>query len=136
MAKAPAVRSTPVRRAGITVSEVCEHVAGGGTLTALAQAHGVSMGGLSHWLHADPERLAAYQQARADAAKVWDDLAEVALRVARTPFELKRAESLANHYRWRAARLARDEYGDKIDARVDANLTVEVVRFGDRANPE
>jgi hypothetical protein len=81
----------------------------------IAKAIGVSPGSLVAWIAADPERLARAREARAQTALMWDDKATAVIEEAQDQFELAKAKELAHHYRWRAAKIAPREYGDKID---------------------
>ena len=86
----------------------------GKTMTATALGIGVSVGQLSVWLSQDLERSARAREARSYAARIWDEKAEDVIYQAMDPFELNRAKELAHHYRWRAAKIAPKDYGDKV----------------------
>jgi transcriptional regulator with XRE-family HTH domain len=96
------------------ISAICARVADGATLTAIAKEIGVSFGTLSAWLEANPERSARAREARTLAARLWDEKAEESLTKAKSKFALSRAKELAHHYRWRAAKVAPRDYGDKL----------------------
>jgi hypothetical protein len=96
------------------IAEVCRKIADGDSLTAIALSEGISVGSLSEWLEATPERSARAREARALSARTWDDKAETVIDEAGDPFELAKAKELAHHYRWRASKIAPREYGDKV----------------------
>ncbi len=105
-----------VRKATISLDEVCKRLADGESMTAIAAGVGVSTGSLSEWLEATVERSARSKEARRLAARHWDEKAEQVIRdAARHPVELTRARELAHHYRWRAKMTAPRDYGDKVD---------------------
>jgi hypothetical protein len=95
------------------IEAVCAAIADKQTLTQIAEDAGVSIGSLSAWLDADPERSARAREVRRAMARVWDEAAESELRQAGDPFELSRAKELAQHFRWRAKAAAPKEYGDR-----------------------
>ena len=108
---------TPAERvAAYGIDSICQALADGTTMNAIAAEIGVSFGTLSTWLAADPEHSARAREARTHAARVWDEKALSAIEGAKDPFELQRARELAQHYRWRASKTAPKEYGDKITA--------------------
>lgn len=96
------------------VDAVCNDIADRKSLTAIAEAVGVSIGTLLTWLDKDPERSARVREARRVVARLWDEQAETEIRAAGDDFELRRAKELAHHYRWRAAKVAPAEFGDKL----------------------
>jgi transposase len=109
-------------RAGI--DEILDMLSSEGmSLTGIAQEVGVSVGSLLTWIDAEPERSARVREARAAMAKVWDERAEDCILRADDEFTLRRARELAQHYRWRATKIAPREYGDKVD--VTASVTLE-----------
>lgn len=117
------------------IDAVCERVGEGKSLTAIAEDVGVSIGSLLTWLKADPERSARAREARQSTAQGWDELAEAELRAASDAFELAKARELASHFRWRASKIAPNDYGDKVQLGNDPNnplptptVTVTLVR--------
>ena len=100
----------------IGIDGVCARILDGMSMTAIAEEVGTSSGGLVQWIAADPERSARAREARAEAAKLWDEKATQTIEEARDPFELAKAKELAHHYRWRASKIAPKDYGDKITA--------------------
>ena len=98
------------------IDAIADDVSGAKTMTEIAAAIGVTVGQLSTWIAADVERSARVREARTVAARYWDERSEKEILSASDPFELARAKELAHHYRWRAAKIAPKEYGDKIQA--------------------
>lgn len=116
------------------IDAFCDAVLEGRTMTAIASEVGVSIGTLITWLAADPDRSACAREARIRTARLWDDKAEQGIADAADPFELSRAKELAHHYRWRAAKIAPREYGDKLAIggaddmpaiKTDGSITIE-----------
>src|SRR5690242_259938 len=97
----------------IGIDSICEKIADGKSLTAIAREADVGIGSLSTWLAADSDRSARAREARADTARLWDERAEEEIRAATDPLELGIARELAHHYRWRAAKIAPKEYGER-----------------------
>ena len=98
------------------IDAIADDVSGAKTMTEIAAAIGVTVGQLSTWITADVEHSARVREARTVAARYWDERSEKEILSASDPFELARAKELAHHYRWRAAKIAPKEYGDKIQA--------------------
>lgn len=96
------------------IDAIAEDVSGAKTMTEIAAAIGVTVGQLSTWIAADVEHSARVREARTVAARYWDERSEKEILSASDPFELARAKELAHHYRWRAAKIAPKEYGDKV----------------------
>jgi hypothetical protein len=92
---------------------VCEAIADGKSMTALAQDLGVSFGTLSNWIAAGDERSARVRDVRQETARFWDEAGSDGIRDAKDPFELAKAKELAYHYRWRASKISPRDYGDK-----------------------
>lgn len=99
---------------GPKIDDVCARLAAGETQRDIGESYGMSPGGFSMWLSADPERAARAREARGMAAVLWDESAEAEIRGASDQFELSRAKELAQHYRWRATKIAPRLYGDKV----------------------
>lgn len=99
----------------VGVDAVCEEIANGQTMTAIAERVQVSIGSLIAWISADSERSARTREARVSAARFWDEKAETRLDEAVTSHDLAKAKELAFHYRWRASKIAPREYGDRLD---------------------
>lgn len=98
------------------IEAVCERLANGVTMTAIAEEIGVTVGKLSQWIASDEEHSARAREARIHTARIWDEKALSVIEQALDPFELQRAKELAHHYRWRASKTAPKEYGDKLQA--------------------
>lgn len=98
------------------IEAVCERLANGVTMTAIAEEIGVTIGKLSQWIASDEKHSARAREARIHAARIWDEKALSVIEQALDPFELQRAKELAHHYRWRASKTAPKEYGDKLQA--------------------
>ena len=96
------------------IEAVCERLANGVTMTAIAEEIGVTVGKLSQWIASDEEHSARAREARIHAARIWDEKALSVVEQALDLFELQRAKELAHHYRWRASKTAPKEYGDKV----------------------
>lgn len=96
------------------IEAICDEIAEGKSITQLAQDLDVSQGSLITWLNSDAERSARVKYARSVTAHLWDEKAEMGLERAQDGFELARAKELAHHYRWRSAKIAPKEYGEKI----------------------
>lgn len=94
---------------------VCEFISDGLSLTAIAEKAGVGIATFLTWTELDPERSARVREARRLMARLWDEKAERVIEAAQDDFELKKAKELAHHYRWRAAKIAPKEYGDKLE---------------------
>lgn len=100
------------------VEAVCNDVSDTKTLTAIAREQGVSIGSLLAWIEAEPERSARVREARAYTARLWDERAEEEIRLAEDEMGMKKARELAHHYRWRAAKIAPRDYGDKVQQEI------------------
>lgn len=130
MARAP--KSDRISDFGIDA--VCEAIADGSSMTALAADLGVSFGTLSNWIAAEDERSARVREVRRETARLWDEKAESDIRAATDPFELSRAKELAFHYRWRSSKIAPADYGDKtaVEHSGSVNLTNALDAIADR----
>lgn len=95
------------------VDAVCESIGDRNSLTAIAEQAGVSIGSLLTWIDADPERSARVREARASMARIWDEQAEAEIRQAGDDLSLRKAKELAHHFRWRAAKVAPRDYGER-----------------------
>ena len=118
------------------IEAVCERLANGVTMTAIAEEVGVTVGKLSQWIASDEEYSARAREARIHAARIWDEKALSVIEQALDPFELQRAKELAHHYRWRASKTAPKEYGEKTTTEhtgadggpIQARIAVEFVK--------
>jgi len=103
------------------VDAVCEAFASGMMMRELARKMGINIWSMVNWCR-DPVRADQIRSARAEGAALWDERAErVLLDVSAKTEEgtdakvgFYRAQALAQHYRWRASKLAPAEYGDKV----------------------
>ena len=126
------------------IEAVCERLANGVTMTAIAEEIGVTVGKLSQWIASDDEHSARAREARIHAARIWDEKALSVIEQALDPFELQRAKELAHHYRWRASKTAPKEYGDKVTQEhtgadggpIQARIAVEFVKPAPRAEDD
>lgn len=125
MAKAPAADKLDA----YGVDAVCEDIIAGTSLTAIAGNRGVALSRLLAWIDADPERSARVREARTATGKLWDERAEACIRDAVDEFDLKKARELAHHYRWRAAKIAVKEYGDKLQHSNDPDSPIQPPTF-------
>lgn len=96
-----------------SLDDICAKIADGKTYTAIAEDEGISKGSLSEWLEATSERSARARAARILAARIWDEKALQTIQEAGDPFALAKAREEAQHYRWRASKIA-PEYSDKV----------------------
>lgn len=112
------------------VEAICESIAQGQSMTAIAFNVGVPLGRMLEWIAADPDRSARVREARTAMALHWDEKAEAVIAAAGDEFELKKAREVAHHYRWRAAKIGRRDYGDKVEVAgtgKDGAVVVQVV---------
>lgn len=118
------------------IDAICERLANGVTMTAIAEEIGVTVGKLSQWIASDEEHSARAREARIHAARIWDEKALSVVEQAQDLFELQRAKELAHHYRWRASKTAPKEYGDRVTQEhtganggpIQARIAVEFVK--------
>lgn len=97
------------------LDQICERITNGETMTHIAGVIGVAIGSLLTWIEEEPERSARARESRIITARLWDERASKVIEDAPDEFELKRAKELAHHYRWRAAKIAPKDYGEKIE---------------------
>jgi hypothetical protein len=116
------------------IDAVCGAIGEGKSLTAIAEREGVSLGSLLTWIEADPERSARAREARTMMARYWDERSEQVIEAAGDEFSLKKAKELSHHYRWRAAKIAPREYGERVqhandpDNPMPSSITVTLVK--------
>ena len=106
------------------IEALCDMFIEGVSITDSAKQLGVSKATLIRWVAEDADRSARAREARAEAAKLWDEKAEQGLEDAGDVFELSKAKELAHHYRWRASKIAPKIYGEKLQ--VDSTVKVEI----------
>ena len=102
------------------------------SMTAIATHFKISKATLINFVYSTPDYSARMFDARKQAALIWEEKAEDIIQQAADPFELTKARELAHHYRWRASKIAPHQYGDKIQAEVSGDVTIELVQFGDK----
>lgn len=116
------------------IEQICEELASCKTMTSIAEQIGVSKGSLIAWVSAEADRSARVKDARNLAAIYWEEKAEAVVRDAPDEFELKKARELAQHYRWRASKIAPRDYGDKLEVN-NVGMPMVVIRdFTGRKN--
>lgn len=96
------------------VETLCDAIRIPMSMREIADKLGLSQGTLIAWISATPERSARVRDARVATAQHWDAEATELIAKARTPFQLAKAKELAHHFRWRAAKIAPKDYGDKL----------------------
>jgi hypothetical protein len=102
-----------------------EAITAGAPYRLLAGQIGVSVSALWDWIAADPARKQRCEQARANAAVSFDEMAEhVLLTAPGTAPEIMRANYVAQHYRWRAKVVNPKVYGDKAEVQHTHRLSV------------
>lgn len=97
-------------------------IADGLSLAQIAGKCGVFPGEVLRLVKGNKELAEAVAEARKHSAWLWDERAEAVLKQAKDKEQLMKAKELANHYRWRASKLNRETYGDKVDTTVSATL--------------
>lgn len=115
--KAPAEKKAPSAREKLDafgIDAVCEGILHPKPMHQIAEEIGVSQGSLIAWIGADVERSARAKEARTQTAQMWDEKATRVVEEAMDNFELAKARELAQHYRWRASKIAPRDYGDKV----------------------
>jgi hypothetical protein len=137
-------RASPARDKldALGIEAVCEALAGGTSMTALAKEVGVGFARLSAWL-SDPDRSVRARDARRQAARMWDEMALQRIDEAEDAFQLAKAKEQAHHLRWRAKMSAPLEYGDRINQQLlddkgqpaNAAGIVMLMDFGDGKGP-
>ena len=112
------------------IDALCDLIADGVSLTAIAEKIGVAKGSLLTWISAESDRSARVTGARRATAWHWDELAESEIRNARLTSEgIAQARELASHFRWRASKID-PRYGERVQNQQldrDGNPTDPVV---------
>ena len=120
----------PAKLEGIrTIEEFCDLILDGKMYPQIAALWGVRPSSLFEWLNRDPERAAKAKLARGLASELWDHKALEGL-VHAPVAELRRAEAIAHHCRWRAKMYARGTYAEYAQApeeKTDDDKTVKIV---------
>lgn len=114
----PAKRSTVEILDAFGTDAVCDLLLEGHSMSYVARKAGVSMGQFWSWLVLDSERSAKIHEARVRAAARYEEMGLERLESASDPFELSKAKEIAQHLRWRAAKIAPKQYGDKVQQEV------------------
>lgn len=96
------------------VETLCDAIRIPMSMREISDRLGISQSTLCDWIAATPERSARVKAARVATAQHWDNEATELIAKARTPFQLAKAKELAHHFRWRAAKIAPKDYGDKL----------------------
>ena len=102
------------------LEELCDRIEDGESMTDIAHSLGVRGSALTRWLGDSPERSARARESRAKSAATFDGQALKYVLEATDPFSLAQAREVAHHLRWRAAKIAPADYGDRqtIDATI------------------
>jgi hypothetical protein len=110
------------------IDALCDRIASGVSLTALAESLEISRYAMSSWIAADENRSARAREARIIAASAYADLALAAIKDApANPIELSRARELASHYRWQASKASPQEYGDKVETTHKGEMQITAI---------
>jgi hypothetical protein len=102
------------RLESIGIDAVCAMIGDGDSLTSIAEKANTTFGQLQTWLNNNPEYSARVREVRTLTARYWDEQAEGVIKNSSDNLTFSQARELAHHYRWRAAKIAPREYGDKI----------------------
>lgn len=106
--------SASEKLAAFGIEAVCAAILHPKAMHTIAEEIGVSQGSLIAWIGADHERSARAREARIQTAQMWDEKATRVIEEAGDQFQLSKAKELAQHYRWRASKIAPRDYGDKV----------------------
>lgn len=103
-----------------STDELIDQIDAGRFMAEIAQFWNVSRTELNKWVALDARRSARAKSARRDQAELWDLVAlQVLLHAPSDRVEIMRAEKIAQHCRWRAEALCRDDYGRTRKHQVD-----------------
>lgn len=110
------------------IAEVLLLVRDGKTYRELAKLYGVGASTIMDWLRATPEISVQSARAMADSAEAWLDRGLEAVTDTEDP---SRGRNIA-HECARRAGIRNMHYRERmgIDAKVDGNITIEIVKFG------
>ncbi len=119
--------------AELGIDAFCDKIMNGQTQLDIATELGIDKSRVTRWIAESPERITKSREARIHAASVWDEMAEHTIRDAgigetdpdQRKFALAKAHELALHYRWRAAKIAPKEYGDKVQTEHSGSVAIE-----------
>lgn len=107
---------------------ICDRIAEGAYMAAIAHDLGITPGSLTLWVQADPKRSVRVRELRSAMAIIHEESAEQGIAQASDAFELARAKELAHHKRWRASKVAPRDYGDKQAPEPEGeNSTVNII---------
>ena len=98
----------------IGIWRIAEMVQQNWSLQKIAQLCDISLYSLRRWLREDESRVEMLNEAKLMAGENYAYKAEAVIESAVNDFELKKADKLANHYRWMAERLNREEFGQQV----------------------
>jgi hypothetical protein len=98
----------------IGIWRIAEMVQQNWSLQKIAQICDISLYALRRWLREDESRVEVLGEAKLMAGENYAYKAEAVIETAANDFELKKADKLANHYRWMAERLNREEFGQQV----------------------
>ncbi len=96
------------------VEMICDAIRIPMSMREISDKLNISQSTLCAWIAATTERSARVKEARVATAQHWDAEATELITKARTPFQLAKAKEMAHHFRWRAAKIAPRDYGDKL----------------------
>lgn len=109
------------------LDEVVALVGSGRMLVEVAAAADVVPSALLLWIAKDEQRKLAVAEVRRLTASMWDEQATDVIDQASSWFGLEKAKQLASHYRWRAAKIDVQGYGEKQMLEVKQPLKPEEV---------
>ena len=120
----------PAKLEGIrTIEEFCDLILDGNMYPQICALWGVRPSSLFEWINRNPERAAQARAARAFASELCDFKAMEGLE-ATSMEELRRAEAMAHHYRWRAKMYARGTYAEYSQPPAEAEQNNVVIEGG------
>jgi transposase len=102
----------------IGIDAICAMFEAGKMQRQIANELGVGDTILLKWIASDEQRSARARESRARGASAWDELALEELQGIpdeASQGQIARAREVASHYRWRASKLGRAEYGEKTE---------------------
>jgi hypothetical protein len=109
------------------IDAICDDIGDGKSLRAIAVGQGVSIGRICNWIAASPQRSERVRAIRAQTAQLWDEKAEQVLLEVTDSISLGIARELASHYRWRAAKTAPADYGDKLNVAHTGQMDLRLI---------
>ena len=118
---------------------VCGRLESGMMYKHIADEVGGSDTDLCRWIAADQGRSARVAESRAKGAFAWDTMAQdvlAAIPSDATQGDITRARELASHFRWRASKLGRKIYGERVQVDGKTTVTINHVTNVDDQDPE